>query len=85
MSYFSGPAKITDPKISSPFVACLDSYANRSGCDIPHMLWSGRSTNKVPVATQHTLTITVRLKMASCEMETTQSNVLAVMDKLERE
>ena len=85
---FSGPAKITDLKISQPFTACLESYANRSGCDIPHMLWSGRSTNKVPVATQHTLSITdpsVRLKMANGEMEATQSNVLAVLDKLEKE
>lgn len=85
---FSGPSKLANPKISQPFVACLDSYANRSGCDIPHMLWSGRSTNKVPVATQHTLTITdpaVRLKMASGEMEATQSTVLAILDKLERE
>jgi hypothetical protein len=85
---FSGPSKIKDPKIAQPFIACLDSYANRSGCDIPHMLWSGRSTNKVPVATQHTLSITdpaVRLKIANGEMEATQSNVLTVLDKLERE
>ena len=85
---FSGPAKIADKKISQPFIACLESYANRSGCDIPHMLWSGRSTNKVPVATQHTLTITdpaVRLKMANGEMEATQSNVLAILDKLQKE
>ena len=84
---FSGPAKIPDSKISQPFTACLETYANRSGCDIPHMLWSGRSTNKVPVATQHTLTITdpaVRLKMASGEMEATQNKVLQILDELEQ-
>ena len=85
---FSGPSKIQDLKIAQPFIACLNTYSNRSGCDIPHMLWSGRSTNKVPVASQHTLSITdpaVRLDMANGEMEATQSNVLAVIDKLERE
>ena len=84
---FSGPSQLSDPKISQPFTACLESYANRSGCDIPHMLWSGRSTNKVPVATQHTLTITdpaVRLKMASGEMDATQNRVLQTLDELEK-
>ena len=84
---FSGPSKIANLNISKPFTACLESYANRSGCDIPHMLWSGRSTNKVPVATQHTLIITdpaVRLKMASGEMEATQSKVLGILDELEK-
>lgn len=55
---FSGPAAIQDPSISGPFQACLQSGTNRTGCDIPHMLWSGRSTNKVPVATQHAMKIT---------------------------
>jgi hypothetical protein len=84
---FSGPSRHTNPKISQPFTACLESYSNRSGCDIPHMLWSGRSTNKVPVATQHTLTITdpaVRLKMANGEMEATQTRVLQILDELEK-
>jgi hypothetical protein len=55
---FSGPAELPNPAAAAPFQACLESYANRSGCDIPHMLWSGRSTNKVPVATQHAMKIT---------------------------
>ena len=54
---FSGPAGLPNSDIAAPFQACLESYANRSGCDIPHMLWSGRSTNKVPVATQHAMKI----------------------------
>jgi hypothetical protein len=55
---FSGPAALDDPNKAAPFQACLESRANRTGCDIPHMLWSGRSTNKVPVATQHAMKIT---------------------------
>jgi hypothetical protein len=85
---FSGPAAHPDPVIARPFIACLESYANRSGCDIPHMLWSGRSTNKVPVATQHTLKITdpvTRQRWAEGEMNATQANVLKVLDKLEKE
>ena len=54
---FSGPAASPDPSVSSVFMACLESDANVSGCDIPHMMWSGRPSNKVPVATQHTMNI----------------------------
>lgn len=85
---FSGPANHPDPVIAKPFVACLETYANRTGCDIPHMLWSGRSTNKVPVATQHTLKITdpaTRQRWAEGERNATQARVLQVLDKLEKE
>ena len=85
---FSGPAASSDPNISQPFIACLESNANSSGCDIPHMLWSGRSTNKVPVATQHTLNISnddKRKQLAQGEMAAIQAEVLAIIDKLEKE
>jgi hypothetical protein len=82
---FSGPAQIADPAISTPFKACLEGYANRSGCDIPHMLWSGRSTNKVPVATQHAMKITdntERQLWATNMMKSEQSKVLAAIEAL---
>ena len=85
---FSGPAALPDATIAQPFIACLENSANRSGCDIPHMLWSGRSTNKVPVATQHTLNISdeeKRKQWAQGEMDAAKASVLAVLDKIERE
>ena len=85
---FSGPAALADVNISMPFIACLENYANRSGCDIPHMLWTGRSTNKVPVAAQHTLGITdmaLKLKWAQGDMLAVKNAVLASLDRIERE
>ena len=82
---FSGPAQIPDPAISAPFKACLEGYANRSGCDIPHMLWSGRSTNKVPVATQHAMKITdsrERQLWATNMMQNEKAKVLAAIESL---
>jgi len=84
---FSGPAKSQDPKISQAFLACLEHSVNRSGCDIPHMMWSGRSTNKVPIATQHTLNISdlnKRKQLAMGEMAAVQDRVLTILDELNR-
>ena len=83
---FSGPSSSPNPYIASVFLACLEHNANRSGCDIPHMLWSGRSTNKVPVATQHTLNISdmdKKLQLAQGEIAAVQQHVLSVLDALE--
>ena len=85
---FSGPAALADQTIAAPFKACLENSANRSGCDIPHMLWSGRSTNKVPVATQHTLNISdqeKRKQWAMGEMAAAKASVLKVLDKIEKD
>ena len=85
---FSGPAALADANISTPFIACLENYANRSGCDIPHMLWTGRSTNKVPVATQHAVGITdmaLKLKWAQGDMMAVKNAVLSSLDRIERE
>jgi hypothetical protein len=83
---FSGPAGIQDPSISGPFQACLQSGTNRTGCDIPHMLWSGRSTNKVPVATQHAMKITddvERQKWAQDMMAAEKDKVLKAISALQ--
>lgn len=85
---FSGPAASPDPQVSRAFLACLENSVNRSGCDIPHMLWSGRSANKVPVATQHTLNISdlgKKLQLAQGEMAAVQAQVLAALDALEKQ
>ena len=84
---FSGPAAHPDPRISVPFIACLESFANRSGCGIPAVVWSGRSKNKLPIATPHTLLMKTedRLRYAMGEVEATRATVLAMVDKIERE
>lgn len=82
---FSGPAGIQNSSISAPFQACLESHANRTGCDIPHMLWSGRSTNKVPVATQHAMSIPdsgKRKEWAQKMMDTEKANVINAINSL---
>ena len=83
---FSGPAKLEDENIAAPFQACLESRANRTGCDIPHMLWSGRSTNRVPVATQHTMKITddtILKDLAESMMAIEKGNVLQAIASLQ--
>ena len=84
---FSGPAANPDPRIALPFTACLESFANRSGCDIPHVVWSGRSTNKVPVSSAHTLLMSAenRLKYATGEIAAIQAGVLAMLTKIEKD
>lgn len=85
---FSGPSALPDPRVSAPFLACLENSVNRSGCDIPHMLWSGRSSNKVPVATQHTLNISnmdKKRQLAEGEMAAVQAQVLSTLDQLLQE
>jgi hypothetical protein len=83
---FSGPAELEDQNMAAPFQACLESRANRSGCDIPHMLWSGRSTNRVPVATQHAMKITddiERKKWAENMMAAEKAKVLQAIASLQ--
>jgi hypothetical protein len=82
---FSGPAESEDPKISSVFLNCLESNANNSGCEIPHMLWSGRSTNKLPVASQHSMNISdpdKKKALAEGEIAAAKAVVLAALDEM---
>jgi hypothetical protein len=84
---FSGPATLLNDSQAAPFQACLESHANRTGCNIPHMLWSGRSTNKVPVATQHSMRIEddkQRMVLAKTAMEYEQDKVKKAIEKLEK-
>ena len=82
---FSGPANLPDASKAAPFQACLENHANRTGCDIPHMLWSGRSTNRVPVATQHAMKITddaQRREWAEGIMAVEKAGVLKAIESL---
>jgi len=47
---FSGPAVV---KGLPEFKACVDGMEGSAGCTIPAHLWSPRSDNDVPLATQH--------------------------------
>jgi hypothetical protein len=49
---FTGPAALAFPG-QAAFQACLDHYADAGACQLPLMLWSGRSSNRVPVAVAH--------------------------------
>ena len=85
---FSGPAASANPNVSLPFTACLESFANRSGCDIPQLVWSGRSQNKVPVSSQHTMRISdeaTRKRFAQGEVEAVKARVLTILQKIQRE
>jgi hypothetical protein len=83
---FSGPAASKDPVIQKVFLDCLEDNANSSGCDIPHMLWSGRSTNKVPVATQHAMNISDkdrRMQLAQGEMDAARASVTRAIEAMQ--
>jgi len=84
---FSGPAASTDPRVAEVFLNCLESNANNSGCEIPHMLWSGRSNNKLPVATQHAMNISdpdKKKAMAEGEIKAAQAIVLAALEEMKK-
>jgi len=55
---FSGPAKLGGT-VAAPFRLCLDSYERTAAelCKLPSIVWSGRSTNKVPVGVDHSTVI----------------------------
>ena len=83
---FSGPAQHPNPATAAPFVACLESYANATSCSIPSIVWSGRSANRMPVASMHTMLISdmeKRKTFAQGEVSVLQANVLTVLDQIE--
>jgi hypothetical protein len=54
---FSGPAKL-EGSVGEPFRACMEEYETPGAmCKLPSIVWSGRSTNKVPVALDHSTVI----------------------------
>jgi hypothetical protein len=84
---FSGPAALPDPNIANVFLNCLESNANNSGCEIPHMLWSGRSNNRLPVATQHAMNISdpdKKKALAQGEIAAAQATVLEALEEMKK-
>ncbi|EKX32043.1 hypothetical protein GUITHDRAFT_121790 [Guillardia theta CCMP2712] len=49
---FTGPAQNPDPAVAYEFGQCLNS-STASQCQLPYYIWSGRTSNRVPVASLH--------------------------------
>jgi len=79
---FSGPSKSTDPGVRGVFLNCLENNADNPGCNIPQMLWSGRSTNKIPVATQHAMNIADKSRRQQLAQGTIDSAKASVMSAI---
>ncbi|KAJ1466257.1 hypothetical protein T484DRAFT_1756785 [Baffinella frigidus] len=81
---FTGPAhssRMTDAE-REPFKQCIDDYSD-VGCTTPGMVWAGRSTNRVPVATTHARADSDHAKRLTIARETlaeVKKNVLAVLN-----
>ena len=76
---FSGPSKSGNPSVRDVFKNCLEDSETNPGCNIPHMLWSGRSTNKIPVASQHAMNISDTARRQSLAQGTIDSARADVM------
>jgi hypothetical protein len=82
---FSGGAEHPDPAVASQFKACLEGFDNATKCDIPSIMWSGRSTNRVPVASYHTMVIDnmeKRKEFAESNIANIRGNVLTVLEQI---
>ena len=51
---FTGPAALAEARVAAKFAACLDD-ADAKDCTLPPMVWAGRSSNRVPVASPHAM------------------------------
>eukprot|EP00960_Hanusia_phi_P012499 365513-Hanusia_phi.AAC.2 len=49
---FTGPAANPDPAVAYEFAQCLNGSV-AAQCQLPHYIWSGRTSNRVPVASIH--------------------------------
>jgi len=81
---FSGPAKLPTSEALS-FRHCLDEYSENGMCKLPNIIWSGRSTNKVPVANDHATFISdqsSRIIAAQNEYISIQNDVLDALNTM---
>lgn len=79
---FTGPAQVSDGVVAGKFGACLDD-ADATGCTFPAMVWAGRSSNRVPVASEHAMVSEDdedRMQVARREHVLTQERVRALLD-----
>eukprot|EP00960_Hanusia_phi_P063876 765608-Hanusia_phi.AAC.6 len=49
---FTGPARHPDPAVRHEFAQCLNQSV-AAECQLPHYIWSGRTANRIPVASMH--------------------------------
>ena len=70
---FSGPAKTGE----SVFKECLDEYADE-GCQIAPFVWSARSNNRVPVASEHIIKLSDTEKLNTANSMIQQAHVRAM-------
>lgn len=78
---FSGPAKLPG-SLGEPFRICLEEYSDSGLCKLPHIVWSGRSTNKVPVGKDHATVIAdpgIKLSAAQAKYQSIQRDVAAAL------
>ena len=81
---YTGPAKLAFPG-QGDFQACLSQYDNTSVCQLPLMVWSGRSSNRVPVASPHAtrmLTESEKVDAARRVFRETRDTLNALLMKL---
>ena len=76
---FTGPATLENGQM---FRNCLDSYTNLDTCKLPGILWSGRSQNKVPVATIHATKIQDSVALQTAALNTYTAIQTTVMNAL---
>jgi hypothetical protein len=82
---FSGPAQIAG-SVGLPFRVCLDNYDDTGICHLPHIVWSGRSTNKVSVGVDHSTIITdptQKLTAARLAYQSIMDNVRQALDNMQ--
>jgi hypothetical protein len=82
---FTGPARLQDTGV--PFQACLDHYSDTGACKIPLHVWSGRSSNRMPVATDHSKQVTNdidRIESARNAYREIRDDVKTLLDSLNR-
>jgi hypothetical protein len=81
---FSGPAKLPGLP-GEKFRHCLEEYEDSGICKLPSVIWSGKSSNKVPVASDHATIIydkTEKLNAARNEYVSIQTDVKSMLESL---
>ena len=81
---FSGPALIATD-VGAPFRVCLDHFSDNGTCHLPHIVWSGRSTNKVPVGVDHSIVILddeMKLTAARTAYNSIKADVQAALTRM---
>lgn len=81
---FTGPAQLPE---GGYYRACLNEYSNTADCQLPLMVWSGRSSNKVPVATSHGTVISdeaKKIEAAQRIYRETRDQIKALLERLNK-